>query len=208
MNRRAMMKPRLALLALVPLLVALAGCDEKKAEPVLGGTNLQGAAIGGDFALKGRDGKTVSPASFKGKYLIVYFGFTFCPDACPTDVAVMMKGYRLLAKQDPKAAAMIQPIFISIDPARDTPAKVGEFADAFGPPLIGLTGTPEQVSAVARAYKVYYARGEDMPGGYTMDHSRIAYLIGPGGKPIEGLPIERGPQAVAGDLAAAVEFAL
>jgi protein SCO1/2 len=206
MNRRAMMKPRLALIALVPLLVALAGCDS--GEPVLSGTNFQGATIGGDFALKDRDGTIVSPATFKGKYLIVYFGFTFCPDACPTDVAVMMKGYRLLAKQDPEAAARIQPLFISVDPARDTPAKVGEFADAFGPPLIGLTGTPEQIAAVAKAYKVYYARGEDMPGGYNMDHTRFAYLIGPNGKPVEGLPIERGPEAVAADLATAVEFAL
>lgn len=189
------------ILPVVPILLAVSACSETAP---LQGTNLEGATIGGSFTLTGRDGAAVRWEDFAGKYRIVYFGYTFCPDACPTDVGVMMRGYRQFAKQAPAAAAKVQPLFISIDPARDTPAKVGEFADAFGKPLIGLTGSAEQVDAAARAFKVYYARGAGAASGYLMDHSRIAYLMGPDGKPIEGLPVEQGPEAVAADLLAAV----
>ena len=200
MNRFAMMKPH-------PLLFALAllsGCGTQTA-PALRGTDLVGASIGGDFTLVGRDGKTVTSADFAGKYRIFYFGYTFCPDACPTDVGVLMRGFHAFAKAHPDQAAKAQPIFVSIDPARDTPAKVGEFADAFGAPLIGLTGSAEQVKAAADAFRAYFKRGADSGGGYLMDHSRIAYLIGPDGKPIEGLPVEQGADAVAADLAAAIK---
>ncbi len=198
MNRRAMTKHFVFALAFA----LLTGC-EPVAEP-LRGTQLQGATIGGPFTLTGSDGKTVRWEDFAGKYRIVYFGYTFCPDACPTDVAVMMQGFKRFAAAHPVQAAKVQPIFISIDPARDTAAKVGEFAAAFGAPLIGLTGTPEQTAAAAKAFKAYSAKGSESAGGYLMDHSRIAYLMGPDGQPIEGLPIEQGAEAVAADLAAAV----
>lgn len=202
MNRRAMTKPSIRLLAAIALFT-LTGCDNQQ-QP-LRGTDFAGATIGGPFTLVGRDGKPVAFDDFAGKYRIVYFGYTFCPDACPNDVAVLMRGFRAFAKEHPAAAAKVQPLFVSIDPARDTPQKVGEFADAFGKPLIGLTGSPAQVEAAVKAFKAYYARGAESGGGYLMDHSRIAFLMGPDGKPIEGLPIEQGAEAVAADLAAAVK---
>jgi protein SCO1 len=200
MNRSAMIKPHHALFALA----LLSGCGTQTA-PALRGTDLAGSSIGSDFALIGRDGKPVRSADFAGKYRIVYFGYTFCPDACPTDVGVLMRGFRAFAAAHPDQAARVQPIFITVDPARDTAAKVGEFADAFGAPLIGLTGTSQQIRAATDRFHVYYALGAKSSGGYLIDHSRIAYLIGPDGKPIEGLPIEQGADAVAADLALAVK---
>jgi protein SCO1/2 len=199
MNAHAMIKPlQTALIALMSGALMLAGCQSapSKSEPPLAG-----AAIGGAFTLVGKDGKSVQWSDFKGFYRIVYFGYTFCPDACPTDVAVAMRGLDAFAKAHPKEADRIRPIFISIDPARDTPKVVGEFAAAFSPRLIGLTGTAAQVDQAAKAFAVYYARGKETSGGYLMDHSRIAYLMGPNGEPISMLPVDKGPQAVAEDLA-------
>src|SRR5690606_35856367 len=106
----------------------------------------------------------------------------------------------------PAQAAKVQPIFITIDPARDTPEKVGEFADAFHPRLIGLTGTEEQIAAAAKGFAAYYTKGTETSGGYLMDHSRIAYLMAPNGDPIAMLPVDEQPtekaaQAVAAELA-------
>jgi len=117
------------------------------------------------------------------------------------DVQMMMLGFRRFEQATPKLAAQVQPIFISIDPARDTPQVVGEFAAAFSPRLLGLTGTQEQVDRAAKAFSVYYARGKQTGGGYLMDHSRIAYLMGRNGEPIAMLPVDKGPEAVAAELA-------
>lgn len=199
MNRRAMKKPH-ALLTLFAFAAALplAGCDSAPQEP----PPLAGARIGGPFTLSDKDGRTVRWADFAGKWRIVYFGYTYCPDACPMDVGVMMRGFDRYAKDHAEDAGKVQPIFISIDPARDTPARVGEFAAAFGPRLLGLTGTAEQVDQAAKAFMAYHARGKDTPGGgYLMDHSRIVYLMDPDGKPIAMLPVDKGPDAVAAELA-------
>lgn len=201
MNRRAMIK-QFSILAAPVLAIALslAGC---KGQAPAAGENppLAGAAIGGAFTLTGKDGKTVTWDQFRGQYRVVYFGYTFCPDACPTDVGVMIQGFNRYAKDHAAAAERVQPIFVTIDPARDTPARVGEFAAAFSPRLIGLTGSAEQVAVAARAFKVYYARGKEVPGGYLMDHSRIAYLMDPDGKPLAMLPVDKGGEAVAAELA-------
>ncbi|MCT2398682.1 SCO family protein [Novosphingobium mangrovi (ex Huang et al. 2023)] len=165
---------------------------------------LEGASIGGPFTLEDKNGKTVTWDQFKGKWRIVYFGYTFCPDACPLDVQAMMRGFNQFAGERPDLAAKVQPIFISIDPERDTPKVVGEWTAAFGPRLLGLTGTPEQVKQAADAFAAYYKRGDDTPGGYLMDHSRVAYLMDPDGKPIAMLlPVDHGPPApaVAAELA-------
>jgi protein SCO1/2 len=165
---------------------------------------LEGAAIGGPFTLMDKDGKTVTWDQFKGKWRIVYFGYTFCPDACPLDVQAMMRGFYDFAEKYPDRAAKVQPIFISIDPARDTPEVVGQWTAAFGPRLLGLTGTPEQVKKAADAFAAYYKKGEETAGGYLMDHSRVAYLMDPDGKPIAMLlPVDNGPPApaVAAELA-------
>ncbi|WP_347402854.1 SCO family protein [Altererythrobacter arenosus] len=163
---------------------------------------LQGADIGGEFELVDKNGKSVRWSDFDGKYRTVYFGFTYCPDVCPTDVQRAMRGLKQLAQADPGKAAKIQPIFISVDPERDTPEAVGQFTAAFSDDLVGLTGTPEQVKAVADAFRVYYERGEEQDGGgYLVNHSAITYLFGPKGEPLATLPTDQGPEAVAAELA-------
>ena len=143
-------------------------------------------------------------SDFDGRYRMIYFGYAYCPDICPYDVQQMMKGYNRFKEAEPELAAQVQPIFVTIDPERDTPAVVGEFTRAFSSDLLGLTGTPEQVAKAAKAFAVYYNKGEDAgDGSYLMDHSRAAYLMGRDGKPIALLPVEvqdKG-EAVAAELA-------
>ena len=195
MNRLAMSFRFHALL----FALAVAGCDGVAPQTVE--PPLAGATIGGPFELVGSDGQTVRWDDFSGQYRMVYFGFTYCPDICPTDVQRMVKGLELFSEDDPAAGAKITPIFISVDPARDTPERVGQFAAAFSDRLVGLTGSEEQVKAAADSFGVAYSRGEDTPGGgYLVNHSAIAFLFGPEGDPIAILPTDRGPQAVADEL--------
>ena len=204
MNRRAMTKHKATIApsrfaGAVALALSLAACGQGASQP--GETPpLAGAALGGPFTLVDKNSKEVRWADFSGKYRIVYFGYTFCPDACPLDMGVAMQGFSRFEKAAPDLAAQVQPIFISIDPARDTPKVVGEFSAAFHPRLLGLTGTPAQVDAAAKAFAAYYAKGEDTSGGYLMDHSRVAYLMGRKGEPISMLPVDKGADAVAAEL--------
>lgn len=180
--------------------LALAGCGGAAPQPQQE-PPLAGARIGGDFTLVNSKGETVRWGDFAGKYRIVYFGYTFCPDVCPTDVQRIAQGLKQLQGEDPARAAKIVPIFISVDPERDTPAVVGEFTGAFSPDMVGLTGTREQVDAAAKAFAVAHAKGEAQPGGgYLVDHSRIVYLFGPDGAPIATLPADQGAGAVAAEL--------
>ena len=208
MNRSAMTNPfralarfRLITLLALPLALAACGSGTTPAER----PPLEGAAIGGPFTLIDKTGKTVTWDDFKGRYRIVYFGYTFCPDACPLDMQALMQGFARFEKQSPDLAKQVQPIFISIDPARDTPQVVGQYAAAFSPRLMGLTGTPEQVAQAAKAFSAYYKRGHESAGGYLMDHSRIAFLMGRNGEPIAMLPVDKGvdqgPEAIAAELA-------
>lgn len=163
---------------------------------------LAGAAIGGDFALRNSKGEPVRWGDFAGKYRVVYFGYTFCPDVCPTDMQRVAQGLKALKASDPDKAGKIVPIFITIDPERDTEAVVGEFAAAFSPDIVGLTGTPEQIAATAKTFKVFYQKGEAQPGGgYLVDHSNVVYLFSPDGAPIATLPTDQGAKAVAAELA-------
>ncbi|HEX4848491.1 MAG TPA: SCO family protein [Novosphingobium sp.] len=197
---------RLATLGLATLTLAACLPSGKDAEPpAITGASIEGSTIGGPFTLYDKDGKPRTWDSFKGKYRIVYFGYTFCPDACPMDVSVMIQGFTKFAKDHPDLAAQVQPIFITVDPARDTPARVGEFTAAFSPSLLGLTGSPAEVEVAVKAFKVASARGADTPGGYLMDHSRMAYLMGRNGEPIAALPVDLNPDAVASDLAKLVK---
>lgn len=205
MNRHAMTKHIFAL-ALSALALSLSACSPQAAQPPkVTGALLDGAAIGGPFTLNDKQGKRVSWDDFKGKYRIVYFGYTFCPDACPMDLTVLIQGFNQFAKDHPQQAAQVQPIFITIDPARDTPARVGEFTAAFSPRLLGLTGTQAEVDVAVKAFKAVAARGADTPGGYLMDHSRMAYLMGKNGEPIAALPVDKDAPTVAADLAALVK---
>ncbi|WP_052208543.1 SCO family protein [Croceibacterium mercuriale] len=196
MNRTAMIVPALRRAALpLAALLLLPACGGA-VEPPLAGTG-----IGGPFQLTGEDGQTVRWSDFEGKYRMVYFGYAYCPDVCPNDVNFMMKGYTAFKQQDPARAARVQPLFITIDPARDTPEVVTEFTDAFSPDLLGLTGTEAQIADAAKKFAVYYQRGEpSADGGYLMDHTRGAYLFGPDGEAIALLPVEQNPEAVAAEL--------
>jgi protein SCO1/2 len=154
--------------------------------------------MGGPFTLIDQNGKEVRESEFKGKYRLVYFGYTFCPDVCPVDMARLMNGLKLFEAKDSIRAAKVQPIFISVDPARDTPAARKAFISAFHPRLIGLSGTPGQIEEVVKRYGGYFALGDKKPdGSYTVDHTNTATLYDPDGKPVVLLPQDQGPNAVA-----------
>lgn len=138
------------------------------------------ALIGGPFSMVNHKGETVTEKNFAGKPMLLFFGYTWCPDVCPTELQVMAEALRQLGDK----GRDIQPILVSIDPARDTPKVLGEYVANFGEQFVGLTGTAEQVKAMADAYRVYYAKVEnkDTPDAYLMDHSSIIYLMGTDGK--------------------------
>ena len=187
--------------ASLPALLFLAACSSESPMPEER-PPLEGATLGGDFTLLGEDGEEVSWSNFDGQYRTIYFGYAYCPDVCPTDNQRAMAGLKRFEEENPEAGAKIQPLFVSVDPERDTPEVLTEFTDAFHPRLIGMTGTKEQLDAAAAAFAVFYGRGEDSPGGgYLMEHSNITYLFGPEGEPLATLPTDEGPEAVAAELA-------
>ena len=194
MSARVLPLPILAAFAL-----AISACSQST-QPA-GPPPLEGADIGGDFTLTGEDGKPVSWSNFDGQYRTIYFGYTFCPDVCPVDVQRAMAGLKRFEASDPERAAKIQPLFVSVDPQRDTPEVLTEFTDAFHPRLIGMTGSKEQLDKLTKDYAAYYSIGEpNEAGGYLVDHTSITYLFGPDGKPIAILPTDAGPEAVAQEL--------
>ena len=136
------------------------------------------ALVGGPFTLVDQTGKSITDKDFRGKYMLIFFGYTYCPDVCPTELQVMMAALDTLGPR----AAEVQPIFITIDPDRDTSEVMQSYVENFGPSLVGLTGTAEQIAQVAKAYRVYYAKsGNTKTQDYLMDHSSIIYLMGPDG---------------------------
>jgi protein SCO1/2 len=147
--------------------------------PVLGKVVSSGAvAVGGPFTLTGTDGKRVSDQDFRGRYMLVYFGYSMCPDVCPTTLAVMADALARMGDQ----AKNIVPVFITIDPERDTPDAIKKYVAAFGPQFVGLTGTPDQIAKVEKEFRVYAKKGPVENGTYAMDHSSVMYLMGPDGK--------------------------
>jgi protein SCO1 len=157
---------------------------------------LASAAIGGRFTLTDGAGHVVTEQDFRGRYLLVYFGYTSCPDACPTtlnNVAAALD--RLGAK-----AARVQPLFITVDPQRDTPAVIGPYAAAFSSRIIGLTGAPDAIARVVREYRVY-ANANGAGANYTVDHSSILYLMGPDGGFVAAIPANATGEAIAADIA-------
>ncbi|MES3099931.1 SCO family protein [Sphingomonas faeni] len=175
-------------------ILALSACNSSQppAKPPL-----EGARIGGAFMLTDQNGKTVTERAFAGKYRIMYFGYTFCPDVCPTDVQAIGAAVKKLETSDPVLAAKIVPVFVTVDPARDTPAVLKQFVSAFHPRMVGLTGTDAQIAKIKTEYAVYSSKGDASPGGgYLVNHSRQAYLMDPDGKPLALLPQEQGPDAV------------
>jgi protein SCO1/2 len=154
--------------------------------------------VGGPFTLEDGTASQVTDRDFRGRYMLVYFGYTFCPDVCPTTLTQVADALdRLGSKAD-----RLQAIFITVDPKRDTPALVKQYAEAFTPRLLGLTGTDEQIAKVAQEYRVYYAehRTGSGPNDYTMDHSSVLYLMGPDGKFIAPIRADQDGAQMAADL--------
>jgi cytochrome oxidase Cu insertion factor (SCO1/SenC/PrrC family) len=136
-------------------------------------------AVGGPFTLTDQSGRRRSDAGFRGKLLIVYFGYTFCPDICPTD----LQQIGLAVDRLGAAGAAVQPLFVSIDPERDTPEVLAQYVPSFHPRLLGLTGSPEEIAAVAREYKVVYTKYQPPEGGpYLIDHTGFTYIVDAAGK--------------------------
>jgi len=161
--------------------------------------------IGGLFTLTSPDGTTVTDQTYRGKWLLVYFGFTSCPDSCPT---ALLEISAALEKLGPDADKL-QPLFITVDPQRDTPAVMGNYTQSFDPRIVGLTGTPQQIAAVAQEYGAYYEPRKSGPGAgdYVMDHSTYLYLMDAEGKFLRGFeadtPGERIAEVVRGAMATA-----
>jgi protein SCO1/2 len=153
------------------------------------------ATVGGPFTLTDHTGRRVTDQEWRGNYMLVFFGFTFCPDVCPTALQVSAAA---LDKLGAKAQRVV-PLFISVDHERDTPEMLARYVASFHPKLVGLTGTAEEITAVARAYRVYYkkAKDEKSAAGYTIDHSSIVYLMGPDGKFVTHFTHTTSPDAMA-----------
>jgi protein SCO1/2 len=146
------------------------------------------ALIGGPFALKDPQGKTVTDQDFRGKHMLVFFGFTNCPDICPAELQVMAASLDALGEK----ADRVAPIFITLDPDRDTPEAVGAYVKNFGPRFIGLSGSRQDIDKAAKAYRVAYSKfvpeGADQAAGYSVDHTAFVYLMGPDGEYITHFP--------------------
>ncbi len=151
------------------------------------------SAIGGPFRLTDQNGKTVTDADLKGKWSLVYFGYTHCPDACPTalnDISIALED--LGTKRD-----AVRPVFITVDPERDTPEALKAYVTSFDAPILALTGTPEQVAQAAKGYRVYYAKHPEAGGEYSMDHSSVIYVMDPQGRFTASFTHESTPEQIA-----------
>ncbi len=156
------------------------------------------ALIGGPFTMVNQKGEMVTEKNFEGHYTIYFFGYTFCPDVCPTELQVLTAALKELGPDGSK----ITPVFVSIDPERDKPKIIGEYVANFDSRLVGLTGTPEQLAAMARAFHVFYKKVPNAkdPQNYDMDHSSILYLMGPDGKFAKHFPYTTDAKALALEL--------
>ena len=171
-------------------------------------TNSSGAAsIGGPFELVNQDGETVTQDTFKGKYMLAYFGYTFCPDVCPTELQVMGTAMDMMPGD---VAKEITPVFFTVDPERDTVEAIAEYVPYFHDRMVGLTGTVEQTTAAAKAYRVYYAKA--IPEGepedtdtYLMDHSSFVYLMDRDGQFVRHFNYGTSPEDMAKGVTEAVK---
>jgi protein SCO1/2 len=195
---------RTLIFAVAVLLIALATAAAAlilmpRMKPQVSGTPL----IGGPFSLTDRNGKRVTEKTYAGKYLLVFFGYTYCPDVCPSELQVMSAALDQLGPD----AEKIQPLFITIDPARDTPQVMKDYVSNFNPRLVGLTGSEEDIAAVAAKYRVYdgKAPGAKSATDYLMDHSAIVYLMRPDGTFLKHFTYGTDPKALAEAIRTAME---
>ncbi len=180
---------------ILPLILLTAACNKGEgnaageAESTQG--DLHGARIGAPFTLKDQDGRKRRWDDFKGSYRLVYFGYSYCPDVCPVDLQRIMQGFGKFEKDSPALAKKVQPIFISLDPDRDTPTVLKSYVAAFHPRLVGLTGTPDEIAKVAKDFVVIYNKEKaEGASGYLVSHSRTPYLFGPDGAPVALVPVD------------------
>ncbi len=152
------------------------------------------ADIGGPFELVDHTGRTVTEADFEGSHLLVYFGYAYCPDVCPTELLVMGQAVDELGALGDR----VQPLFVTVDPARDTVEMLAGYVPQFHPRLVGLTGTGAQVKAAAKSFRVYYRHGEpDETGAYLVDHTSYAYFMDPEGDYLTHFHFGQGPEKMA-----------
>lgn len=178
-------RPKLILAAgLILLSVLLAALALTTVKPAQMGTGT--ALIGGPFSMLNEKGETVTEKTYAGKYMLLFFGFTNCGDICPAELQVMSAAFAEMGS----ISDQITPIFVTVDPERDTASVMASYVKNFHPRLVGLTGTPEQVAAFAKIYHIYYQKVPDPknPTDYEMDHSSILYLMAPDGKFIKHFP--------------------
>ncbi|MBS7539269.1 SCO family protein [Ancylobacter lacus] len=154
------------------------------------------SAVGGPFELVDQDGRTVTDKTFAGTPFLVFFGFTHCPDICPTTLSDLSQVFDELGPDSRKLSAL----FVTVDPERDTPAVMKSYIGSFHPSILGLSGSPEQVAAAIKAYRVYARKVPTQGGDYTMDHTAVVYLMGKDGSFIAPLNLKRPPQESAAEL--------
>jgi protein SCO1/2 len=157
---------------------------------------LLASAIGGSFRLVDQNGKTVTDADLKGKWSLIYFGYTHCPNACPTTLNAIAIA---LDEVGPKRDA-VRPVFITVDPERDTPEVLKSYVTSFDAPILALTGTPAEVAQAAKDYRVYYAKHPEPDGDYAMDHSSVIYVMDPEGRFTATFTPESSPEDIAARL--------
>jgi protein SCO1/2 len=150
------------------------------------------------FALTGTDGTEITEQSYRGKWLVVYFGYTFCPDICPTTLLEIAGALEALG---PHAGA-VQALFITIDPKRDTPSVLSAYVKSFDPRLVGLSGTPAQIAHAAKSFHVFYERQDTDNGSYSYDHSTFIYVVDPDGNFAKAITGEGGSKQIADALSA------
>jgi protein SCO1 len=177
-----------------PLFAALlfTSCNSAPKQPPLSEAPLAGATIGGPFELTDQYGKRRTYSEFEGQYRLIYFGYTVCPDICTPDMQHLMAGLKQFEKDRPELAKKVQPIFITVDPARDTPTQLKEFVSAFHPRLIGLTGSEAEIAKTAKIFGIIYEKApQEGSDNYLMNHAQLPYLMGPKGEPLALLPADR-----------------
>jgi protein SCO1/2 len=193
---RVSLRRALAAVLGVLLLSALAATadEQPSAAKLMDDLMWERGPIGGPFALIDHTGKPRTDADFRGKLMIIYFGYSYCPDICPTDLMSIATAVDLLGP----AGDAVQPIFITVDPGRDTVEHLAEYVAAFHPRLIGLTGAPDEIRKVATAYKTYYAKVETADHkDYVVDHTAFIYLVGRQGEYLGFLPPSTTPERLA-----------
>jgi len=152
--------------------------------------------VGGPFALLDQNGETRTDAAFRGRWMMIYFGYTNCPDVCPTTLTMMSQVMDRLGAR----AGRVVPIFITVDPDHDTPQLMKQYLSSFGPRFVGLTGPKSHIASVSYKYRVYVRRVAQPGGGYALDHSSVIYLMDPNGKFAADYDNSQGPDEIAADL--------